>query len=80
MRTRLCIVAQDSVKFLIRQMTANWARRTQLVQFCVDVVDKSVQDKKAIVEDSESTPASQRKALAEIYSDTVKVRVCHVSL
>ncbi|KAF8914578.1 caffeine-induced death protein 2-domain-containing protein [Mucidula mucida] len=73
-------VQDQACFYLWQELMSNWARRTQLVQFCVDVVDKSVQDKKAIVEDSESTPASQRKAQAEIYSDTVKREQIHREL
>ncbi|KAK0468342.1 caffeine-induced death protein 2-domain-containing protein [Desarmillaria tabescens] len=65
-------VQDQACSYLWQELMANWSRRTQLVQYCVDVVDKSLQDKKNIVQDNASSPAEQRKAQAEMYTDQVK--------
>ncbi|KAK0453619.1 caffeine-induced death protein 2-domain-containing protein [Armillaria borealis] len=62
-------IQDQACSYLWQELMANWSRRTQLVQYCVDVVDKSLQDKKDI-----------RKAQAEMYIDQVKRTQIHREL
>ncbi|PBL02530.1 hypothetical protein ARMGADRAFT_913437 [Armillaria gallica] len=73
-------VQDQACSYLWQELMANWSRRTQLVEYCVDVVDKSLQDKKDIVQNDASSPAEQRKAQAEMYTDQVKRTQIHREL
>lgn len=52
---------------------ANWKRRTQLVEFCVSVVDQSITDNRNAIESESLDPASQRKIQGDIFAEEVKV-------
>lgn len=52
---------------------ANWKRRTQLVEFCVSVVDQSITDNRNAMESESLDPASQRKIQGDIFAEEVKV-------
>jgi hypothetical protein len=54
---------------------ANWKRRTDLVEYCVAVVDRSIDDKLSASEELQDDPKAARKAKALAYSDQVKVRL-----
>ena len=53
--------------------TANWKRRTQLIEYCVGVVDQSIEEKRRGIEDESLDPSSRRKMQAEMYGEEVKV-------
>ena len=61
--------------FISSQLLENWKRRTKLVDYCVSVVDKSIDDKRGALQQQSDDPALQRKTKAAIYSDEVYVRV-----
>ena len=52
---------------------ANWKRRTQLIEYCVGVVDQSIEEKKKGIEDESLDPSSRRQMQAEMYGEEVKV-------
>lgn len=52
----------------------NWKRRTEIVSYCVGVVDKSMVEKRQSMQDQSSDPSAQRRIQAALYSDEVKVR------
>lgn len=59
----------------------NWKRRTEIVSYCVEVVDKSIDAKQQVIQEQEDE-RSQRSTQAALYSDKVKVcppnnPVCH---
>lgn len=60
-----------------RELTENWKRRTKLVDYCVAVVDKSIDDKRGALQTLADDPALQRKTKADIYSDEVYRRQMH---
>ena len=53
--------------------TANWKRRTQLIEYCVGVVDQSIEEKRKGIEDENLDPSSRRKMQAEMYGEEVRV-------
>ena len=56
----------------------NWKRRTEIVSYCVDVVDKTMEEKRQSVLNQASDPSAQRQTQATLYADEVKVRVISV--
>ncbi|KAF8204961.1 caffeine-induced death protein 2-domain-containing protein [Pholiota molesta] len=63
-----------------RELVANWKRRTQLVDYCVSVVDKSITDKRSAIDDQADDPRTQRKIQAQIYEDQVMRNQVHREL
>ena len=56
-----------------RLVPENWKRRTKIVDYCANVVDQSMEDKRAMIE-GEANPKVQRRMQAELYEEEVKVR------
>ncbi|KAF9259492.1 hypothetical protein L218DRAFT_933573 [Marasmius fiardii PR-910] len=63
-----------------KELTANWKRRQQLIEYCTSVIDESVNEKQEIIQDQESSPAVTRKAIAEKYTEQVKRNQIHNEL
>ncbi|KAJ8086582.1 hypothetical protein PM082_005405 [Marasmius tenuissimus] len=63
-----------------QELVANWKRRQQLVEYCVSVIDESMNEKQAIIQDEGASPAAARKALAEKYAEQVKRNQIHNEL
>lgn len=51
---------------------ANWSRRTKLVEYCVSVVDTSMEEKKRTIAGLETDDA-RRKAQVQLFAEEVKV-------
>ncbi|TEB30258.1 hypothetical protein FA13DRAFT_1734097 [Coprinellus micaceus] len=60
-----------------RELTENWKRRTKLVDYCVSVVDRSIDGKRGALQQQPDDPALQRTTKAAIYSDEVYRRQMH---
>ncbi|KAG6821284.1 hypothetical protein H0H93_002394, partial [Arthromyces matolae] len=50
----------------------NWKRRTELVEYCVHVVDQSLNEKRSVVEDETLDSKAKRKVQGHIYEEQVK--------
>ena len=53
----------------------NWKRRTVIVEYCVDVVDQSMAQKRETLQKEDLDPATQRKVQGALYAEEVKVRL-----
>lgn len=53
----------------------NWKDRTQIVNYCVDVVEKTMDDRRRSVEGTESNLDAEPQVRAKLYSDEVLVSV-----
>ena len=60
----------------------NWKRRIDIVDYCVSVVDQSMEEKRKRLEhQDQGDAASQRRTQAELFADEVKVcsyRLCNL--
>jgi hypothetical protein len=55
-----------------QELVSNWNRRRQLIEYCVDVVDRSKEEKQKAAQADED--ATRRRALeAAVFADDVKV-------
>ena len=54
---------------------ANWRRRTDIVEYCVGVVDRSMDSKRTAMEAETEDPAAQRRIQGALYAEEVKVRI-----
>lgn len=52
----------------------NWKRRTEIIEYCVGVVDKSMEEKKLTLQQESTVPAVQRQIQGALYAEEVKVR------
>ena len=77
------LVGASHVSYLLSRsshLLENWKRRTKLVDYCVSVADRSLDQKReAFANNPPSDPSSQRKAQAEIFAQEVHVS-CNASL
>lgn len=51
----------------------NWKRRTEIVEYCVGVVDQSMEQKRATLQSEDVDPATQRKIQGALFAEEVKV-------
>lgn len=65
----------DVLRRLTRFFAENWKRRTEIVDYCVNVVERSLEDKQMSLDSSDSNPAVQRKIQGTLYAETVKARI-----
>ncbi|KAF9568912.1 hypothetical protein CPC08DRAFT_653714 [Agrocybe pediades] len=73
-------VQDQACEQIWRELVANWKRRTQLVNYCVGIVDQSLVEKRAAMEGLAQDPSSQRKVQAEIFANEVKRKHVHNEL
>lgn len=67
-----------STFLLMRQdpdtITENWKRRKDIIDYCVGVVDVSLEEKRQVLSSQEADPATQWKVKGALYAEEVKVR------
>ena len=51
----------------------NWKRRTEIVEYCVGVVDQSMDEKRKVLETQQSDAATQRRIQGALFAEEVKV-------
>ncbi|KAJ7180074.1 caffeine-induced death protein 2-domain-containing protein [Mycena crocata] len=64
---------------LWQELVSNWKRRIQLIEYCVDVVDQSKEDKQVAAK-TEEDPTRQRTFEAAVFSEDVKRNQVHNEL
>ncbi|KAF7793695.1 hypothetical protein EIP86_004811 [Pleurotus ostreatoroseus] len=62
---------KDLVDFIHEE---NWKRRTEIIDYCVRVVDQSMSEKKDTLATGDVDPSTQRKIQGALYAEEVKVR------
>lgn len=55
-------------------VSENWKRRTQLVEYCTSVLDQSLKEKREALQEQSDDPSQRRKTQAAMFADEVKVR------
>ncbi|KAH9482638.1 hypothetical protein JR316_0004738 [Psilocybe cubensis] len=63
-----------------RELVANWKRRTQLVEFCASVVDKSLTENQSALDDETQDPATRRRIQGVVFANEVKRKQVHNEL
>ncbi|GBE79627.1 caffeine-induced death protein 2-domain-containing protein [Sparassis latifolia] len=62
-----------------RELVLNWKRRTEIVDYCVGVVDQSMEDRRQSMK-TEDDPAIQRRQQGALYAEEVKRNQVHNEL
>ncbi|KII95219.1 hypothetical protein PLICRDRAFT_34061 [Plicaturopsis crispa FD-325 SS-3] len=65
-------VQDRACSYLWKDLVENWKRRKELVEYCVDVVDRSLDEKRKSIAVQEGDAKAQRKTQAAIFEDEVK--------
>ncbi|KAJ7498935.1 caffeine-induced death protein 2-domain-containing protein [Mycena latifolia] len=64
---------------LWQELVSNWNRRRQLIEYCVDVVDRSKEEKQKAAQ-AEEDPTKRRTLEAAVFSNDVKRNQVHSEL
>lgn len=75
MSDRLPCASYSTTLICLPCMIANWKRRTEIVQYCVGVVDQSMDSKRMAIEAETEDPAAQRRIQGALYAEEVKVPI-----
>ncbi|KAH9951686.1 caffeine-induced death protein 2-domain-containing protein [Amylocystis lapponica] len=63
-----------------RELVANWLRRTEIVGYCVEVVDHSMEEKRRLLEHQDENPATLRRTQGALFAEEVKRNQVHNEL
>ncbi|KAG8704092.1 hypothetical protein FRC09_003782 [Ceratobasidium sp. 395] len=70
----------DACLHFWRELVANWVNRTEIVNYCVAVVDKSMDAKREALAGQDLKLDENRKTASSLYSDEVKRNQMHNEL
>ncbi|KZV61007.1 hypothetical protein PENSPDRAFT_554736, partial [Peniophora sp. CONT] len=76
-------VQAQACEYLWRDLVENWKRREAIIEYCVDVVDRSVEQKRTALEQGYSDAADeriQRRIRGEMYAHETKRNQVHNEL
>ncbi|OCH92874.1 hypothetical protein OBBRIDRAFT_811381 [Obba rivulosa] len=59
---------------------ANWKRRTEIISYCVEVVDQSMEEKRKTLESQADDPVTKRRMQSALYTEEVKRNQVHNEL
>ncbi|KAJ7591085.1 caffeine-induced death protein 2-domain-containing protein [Mycena floridula] len=73
--TKNTSIQDEACLALWQDLVGNWSRRTKLINYCVNVMDESVDEKqKAVQQQVAELPSQKRKLEGAMYEDEVKAR------
>lgn len=67
-------------EYVWKELVENWKRRTEIVDYCVNVVDQSMNEKRRVLEGQHGDARAQRKAQADLFAEEVKRNQVHNEL
>ncbi|KAI0701808.1 caffeine-induced death protein 2-domain-containing protein [Cytidiella melzeri] len=73
-------VQDQSCAHLWKDLVENWKRRTEIVDYCVNVVDQSLEEKRRSLDTVDADPAAQRKIKGALFAEEVKRNQIHYEL
>ncbi|KIK06718.1 hypothetical protein K443DRAFT_674001 [Laccaria amethystina LaAM-08-1] len=73
-------VQNQACAYLWRELVGNWRRRTQLVEYCANVVDEDLKEKRNVSQGQSNDPISWRKTQVAILVNQVKRNQLHNEL
>ncbi|KAI0638054.1 caffeine-induced death protein 2-domain-containing protein [Trametes polyzona] len=63
-----------------RELVANWSRRKEIVDYCVGVMDESLEEKRQSLQNAGDDASAQRRAKGILYAEEVKRNQLHNEL
>ncbi|CAL1700955.1 unnamed protein product [Somion occarium] len=84
-RDRLGLGGKETIQdqacaYMWKELVENWKRRTEIIEYCVGVVDKSMEEKKLTLQQESTVPAVQRQIQGALYAEEVKRNMIHNEL
>ncbi|KAI9066776.1 hypothetical protein FKP32DRAFT_1565142 [Trametes sanguinea] len=73
-------IEEQACAHVWRELVANWSRRTDIVEYCVGVVDQSLEEKRQSLQSAGDDASAQRKAKGILYAEEVKRNQIHNEL
>ncbi|KAG9006622.1 hypothetical protein FRB94_000548 [Tulasnella sp. JGI-2019a] len=70
----------ESCLYFWKELVANWKDRTQIVNYCVDVVDKSMDERRKLIEGTDPALDAEPQVRAKLYSEEVLRNQIHNEL
>lgn len=71
---------EEACAFFWKDLVLNWKRRTEIIEYCVDVVDKSMEQKRQTFEKEDVTKETARRLKDEHFEEEVKRNQIHNEL
>ncbi|TFY72951.1 hypothetical protein EVG20_g26 [Dentipellis fragilis] len=65
-------VQDQACAYIWKDLVENWKRRAEIIDYCVAVVDESVESKKQFINEKQDDPKEQRKMQGILYEEAVK--------
>ncbi|KAI0068705.1 hypothetical protein BV25DRAFT_1791729 [Artomyces pyxidatus] len=73
-------VQDQACAYLWKDLVDNWRRRTEIICYCVGVVDHSMDEKRQALDEKQGDPSAQRKLQGELFAEEVKRKQVHNEL
>ncbi|KIM53806.1 hypothetical protein SCLCIDRAFT_410755 [Scleroderma citrinum Foug A] len=73
-------VQDMACEYVWKELIENWKRRTEIVDYCVNVVDQSTNEKRRALQGLQGDARAQRKMQAELFAEEVKRNQIHNEL
>lgn len=70
----------SACEYVWKELLENWKRRTEIVEYCVNIVDQSMNEKRKTLEAQQGDARAQRKMQAELFAEEVKRNHVHNEL
>ncbi|KAI0353531.1 hypothetical protein OH77DRAFT_1406706 [Trametes cingulata] len=73
-------VEEQACAHVWRELVANWSRRKEIVEYCVGVIDQSLEEKRQTLQNAGDDASAQRRAKGILYAEEVKRNQIHNEL
>ncbi|KIJ70575.1 hypothetical protein HYDPIDRAFT_78094 [Hydnomerulius pinastri MD-312] len=73
-------IQDQACAYIWKELVENWKRRTEIVDYCVNVVDQSMDEKHKLLDGQVGDARAQRKTQAGLFADEVKRNQVHNEL
>ncbi|PAV21296.1 caffeine-induced death [Pyrrhoderma noxium] len=71
---------EEACAFFWKDLVSNWKRRTEIAEYCVDVMDRSMEKKRQTFEKEDVTKETKRRLKDEHFEEEVKRNQIHNEL
>lgn len=62
-------------KYLLARFSANWKRRSEIIQYCVDVVDQSLDNNRSAVDNIDLSSEAKKELRRASFEAEVKASI-----
>ncbi|KAG2077426.1 hypothetical protein BDR04DRAFT_1132196 [Suillus decipiens] len=73
-------IQDQACAYVWKELVENWKRRTEMINYCVNIVDQSMEGKRKSLTSEEGDARAERKTQAALFADEVKRNQVHNEL